>query len=292
MTGFGSAVAAGRDFRTIIHIKALNSRFLDLKLLVPPVYASLEADFRAELQKTCARGRLTALTERFPQEPFAPVSLNWSRPQALRWKKLYQAVAEDLKIKNALDVSHLTALKGVTQSLAFPVSVSAREKALVKAAFKKALLQCNRERIREGKSLKKDIVRCLRSLSVRWNRLKKLNGLQKQKARRFAAASAAAATRNGGPRNGGSGAAGLDKGDKAKFDFNEELIRLKEHIVYCRQILRKESAEAKKLEFYAQELLREFNTIGSKASLAASTAEVVEGKFIVERIKELSQNLE
>ena len=284
MTGFGSAVAAGRDFRAIIHIKALNSRFLDLKLLVPPVYASLEADFKAELKKTCARGRITVLTERFPQEPAAPVSLNWSKPQALKWKKLYQTVAKNLKIKNTLDVSHLTALKGVTQSLAFPVSVSASEKALVKAAFKKALLQCDRERVREGKSLKKDIARCLQSLSVRWNRLKKLNSLQKQKALR----KAAAAARCGAPRNDG----GTDKGDKAKFDFNEELIRLKEHIVYCRQILQKKSAEAKKLEFYAQELLREFNTIGSKSSLAASTAEVVEGKFIVERIKELSQNLE
>ena len=274
MTGFGSASAAARDFKAIIHIKSLNSRFLDLKFIVPSVYAPLEADFKAELQKSCARGQVTVFAERFPAEPLAPVSLDWSRAQALKWKRLYQTAAKDLKITNSLDVSHLMALEGVARAVSYPAPLSAGEKALVKSAFKKAWIQCDRERKREGESLKKDIAAQLQALAVHLSRLKKMNGLQKKKA-----------LLSRKPAGGGN-----DKPDK--FDFNEELIRLKEHILHCKQILKKESAAAKKLEFYAQELLREFNTIGSKSSLAASTLEVVEGKFIVERVKELSQNLE
>ena len=277
MTGFGTASCKGRDFKVEVHIKSLNSRFMDIKFFTPSFYLSLETDFRKTILKKCSRGVISVFIERFPKSPPAQVSLKWSKSQALKWKKLYQNLSADLKVKNDLDTSHFIALDGVVQSLKYPPLLSLQEKKQVQTAFKKALNNCIQERVREGKALKEDIFVQLRKLSSLLKSLKKLNQLQKQKK---------ALRRRKESENG-------DRMEKEKFDFNEELVRLEEHLKHFRKILENQtSASSKKLEFYAQELLREFNTIGSKAAFSDSTLKVVEGKFAIERIKEQVQNLE
>lgn len=276
MTGFGSASRSRRDFKVAIHIKTLNSRFLDIKFLIPSFYISLEADFKKAILQKCTRGYVTVFIERSPKTPPSNISLKWDKLQALKWKKLYQNLSTNLKVKNNLDASHLAALEGVVQPLKLSLSLSLNEKNLIKSAFKEALEHCVRERAREGKALKKDIINQIQQLNIHLNNLKHLNYLQKEKmlSRKK------------------SKAANNEKIERAKFDFNEEIVRLKEHISHFKKILGTKVSAAKKLDFYTQELLREFNTIGSKVSLSASTLEVVEGKFVVEKIKELVQNLE
>lgn len=275
MTGFGSSSRSRRDFKVEIHIKTLNSRFLDIKFLVPSFYISLEAEFKKAILQKCTRGYVTVLIERSPKNPPSDISLKWNKLQALRWKKLYQSLSADLKVKNDMDASHLAALDGVVQPLKKSPSLSLGEKTMVKSAFKEALEHCVRERVREGKVLKKDIFTHIQKLSLHLNNLKQLNRQQKEQV-----LSRKTKTANS------------EKMEKTKFDFHEEIIRLKEHTSHFKKILGAKIPAAKKLDFYTQELLREFNTIGSKSFLSASTLEVVEGKFVVEKIKELVQNLE
>lgn len=276
MTGFGSSSRSHRDFKLEIHIKTLNSRFLDIKFLIPPFYMPLELGFKKSILKKCARGYITVFIDRSPKNPPSNISLKWDRFQALKWKKLYQSLSKNMKIKNNLETSHLAALDGVVQPLKLPPSLSLKEKNLVQSTFKEALERCLRERIREGKSLKKDIAKQIQKLNVHLNKLKQLNHLQKKRVLSLKKTKAA----------------NNEKAERAKFDFNEEIVRLKEHLSHFKKILRAKTPEAKKLDFYTQELLREFNTIGSKVFLSASTLQVVEGKFIVEKVKELVQNLE
>lgn len=277
MTGFGSASCFGKNFKVEVHIKTLNSRFLDIKFFTPPFYLVLEPDFREIVLRKCSRGAVTVFIERFPKSPLSEVSLKWNKAQALKWKKLYQNLSKSLKVQTNLDVSHFINLDGIVQPLKLPPSLSSQEKRQVKLAFQKALENCIRERTREGKALKEDISVQFKKLASLLRSLRRLNDLQRKKI--------AARKKESGN--------GTDRVEKERSDFNEEIIRLEEHLNHFARILKsKQSSSSKKLEFYTQELLREFNTIGSKSFLSDLTLKVVEGKFAIEKIKEQVQNLE
>ncbi len=77
-----------------------------------------------------------------------------------------------------------------------------------------------------------------------------------------------------------------------RTDIHEELVRLDSHLQQFRQTLQAQTSEGRKLDFLVQELLRETNTIGSKANDAAISACVVEMKSMIERIREMVQNVE
>ena len=137
MTGFGSASFSGRNFRVEIHIKTLNSRFLDIKFFTPHFYLALEPDLREAILKKCSRGAVTVFIERFPKSPLSKVSLKWSKDQALKWKNLYQNLSKSLKVQTNLDVSHFINLDGIVQPLKLPPVLSPQEKKQVKSTFQK-----------------------------------------------------------------------------------------------------------------------------------------------------------
>jgi uncharacterized protein (TIGR00255 family) len=77
-----------------------------------------------------------------------------------------------------------------------------------------------------------------------------------------------------------------------RCDINEEITRLKSHILQFRRLLGGDSSQGRKLEFISQEMFREINTIGSKANSTSIAHCVVEMKAAVERIREVLQNVE
>jgi len=77
-----------------------------------------------------------------------------------------------------------------------------------------------------------------------------------------------------------------------RCDVAEELTRLGGHVKQFREVLSGEEAGGRKLDFIAQEMLREANTIGSKSNDGEITRRVVEIKTAVDRIKEQVQNVE
>jgi uncharacterized protein (TIGR00255 family) len=77
-----------------------------------------------------------------------------------------------------------------------------------------------------------------------------------------------------------------------RIDISEEITRLKSHFQQFRQVAKSENDVGKKLEFLLQEILRESNTIASKANDAESTNIVIELKASIEKIREQIQNVE
>ena len=77
-----------------------------------------------------------------------------------------------------------------------------------------------------------------------------------------------------------------------KSDISEEVTRLKEHIRNFKKLMASSKPNGKKLDFYAQELLREVNTIASKIQNAEAQHFVVDAKSQLERMKEQAQNIE
>ncbi len=76
-----------------------------------------------------------------------------------------------------------------------------------------------------------------------------------------------------------------------KVDIEEEVVRLRTHIEHMRKLIETGGVVGRKMDFIAQELLRETNTIGSKSPDEKIIAQVVEMKSIVDRIKEQVQNI-
>lgn len=77
-----------------------------------------------------------------------------------------------------------------------------------------------------------------------------------------------------------------------KWDVSEEIARSRSHIEKFHTILRQEESQGKKLDFLVQEMNREINTMGSKLASSELRWKVVEGKTLVERIREQVQNVE
>jgi uncharacterized protein (TIGR00255 family) len=77
-----------------------------------------------------------------------------------------------------------------------------------------------------------------------------------------------------------------------RSDITEEVVRLASHLEQFQEIMKEQESPGRKLEFLTQEMFREANTIGSKASDVAISRQVVEIKGILERIRELVQNVE
>ncbi len=77
-----------------------------------------------------------------------------------------------------------------------------------------------------------------------------------------------------------------------KLDTTEEIVRLRAHIQACREALAGESAAGRTLAFFGQEMLREINTIGSKANDARITNTVVAMTGELEKYREQVENIE
>jgi uncharacterized protein (TIGR00255 family) len=77
-----------------------------------------------------------------------------------------------------------------------------------------------------------------------------------------------------------------------RVDISEESVRLRAHLAACREALASDGRVGKQLGFLAQELLREVNTIGSKANDAVITQAVIAMKGELERFREQLENLE
>ena len=78
----------------------------------------------------------------------------------------------------------------------------------------------------------------------------------------------------------------------AKGDINEELVRLKTHVVALSRVVREREPVGKKVDFMLQEVNRELNTISSKVPYLPVTQLILQGKERVEKIREQTQNIE
>ena len=78
----------------------------------------------------------------------------------------------------------------------------------------------------------------------------------------------------------------------SKADINEEVVRFKSHLDLVSKLIDSKDLIGKKLDFYSQEMLREINTLSSKAMIAEIKNEAVELKSHIEKMKEHAQNVE
>jgi uncharacterized protein (TIGR00255 family) len=292
MTGFASLTRDDEAATIAVTIRAVNHKFLDLQLRVPPSLASIESRLRGLVQKHVGRGRVeVSVTVQLRRLPKVEVDLNETFLEAL-----------GAALDRARERGYIAGPMTAGDLLRFPQALSIRERpddsrvddegvaARVEEAVAAALEELDTMRVREGGYLRADLDARRTELGRLFERAAEaaqqgMAGLQtrlEERVRELGADSMA------------------DEGtiaqEIARFvgrsDITEEVVRFRGHLEHWRTLSDGPEPCGRKLDFLLQEMNREVNTLGSKAEGPAVTESVVSLKAELEKMREQVQNVE
>lgn len=289
MTGYGQALVSKGHVQIEVSIKSVNGRFLETRFHMPREYCPFEVELKKTIVEHITRGNLDIYIQRRVTDPQEQCRIHINEGLLKKYKEEIERVSKKLQWNSPL---HLEFLLKQPEVLVIEPNHEAikQEKKWLVEVLRKALLACQKEREREGTELRKDFLDHLKSLQKKVlflknhrgkyatelkvkfeNRIQeRLNEIEVEKSRVYQEVALL-----------------LDK-----TDIHEELVRLDEHLKNYEKLILSKQSEGKKLEFYTQELLREFNTLSSKSPVAEMTQIVVEAKSTIEKLKEQVLNIE
>lgn len=289
MTGYGSARSHIPQAHLEISIRCVNGRFLESRFHLPKEYLSLEPELKKRLQNSLKRGTVDIFVQRKASGESLAEHMRLNKPLAKKYVRILTELARDMKAPaqfRAETVAHWPDV--IIRDMG--TEISEPEKKAVLKAFDQALQSCNRERSREGLNLKKELERTLKLLEKTVLQVQGLrNSADGELQQKF---ELRMRSRLKGMEIDPQRLSQEVLIQLEKADVTEEIVRLLEHIKNVKTLFASAESEGKKLDFYIQELHREMNTIGSKSQVSTITQSVVEGKTIIERLREQVQNIE
>ena len=288
MTGYAAISAAlppdGARGTLAIELRSVNARFLDLQFRIAEELRGLEPVLRELIGARVSRGKLDCRV--YLNENDQVLSVNRLNPEALeRLKDLAAQVQKALPQAAPLRVADVLRWPGV---VAEPQADEEATRALAAELCRKALDELVASRQREGSKLSAAIAERVAAMR---RRIEQAAPLVPQSIAAYQAKLAEKLRE----------ALGTNDDDRvrtelaifaAKVDVDEELTRLRAHLDEVERNLRKGGAVGKRLDFIAQELNREANTLASKSASQEITDCALELKLLVEQIREQVQNIE
>ena len=295
MTGYAVATSEGAAGTLTIEIKSVNSRFLDLQFRINDELRALEPDLRAALMAAITRGKVEA-------------RLSFGRKVAGGAQALNAELLSDLARLQAEVTQHFTQAQPMTvaELLRWPGVVEEAHigqeslQADVAALTAKTIAAFVDSRRREGAALETMLQSRIDSMEAIVKRITPLipqviSQFQQKAVERMQDALGLAG--HGNPST-------LTRQEVferirqevtlygIRIDVSEELSRLSAHLNETRHILKKGGQVGKRLDFMMQELNREANTLGAKASVKELADASMELKLLIEQMREQVQNLE
>jgi uncharacterized protein (TIGR00255 family) len=288
MTGFGRATVKHQNVQIEAEVRALNQRFMELKLALPRGWGEHEAEVRKMVQNAIARGRVEVairfVTLRPPQNRLH-VDEQLAREYVVELRRL----AKQLRLRGELGVEVILSRPEIFRPAEEQVDGGGGV-ALGFKALRKALKAMEAEREREGAVLRRDLAGHLARIGALIPHIARLaeksrgeimTGFESRvrqllenlpvNEKRLHEDAAAAAQR---------------------ADISEELARLRAHTQALKELLGKTGPVGKEIEFLLQEVSREVNTIGAKSQSAELSRLTVEVKGRLEKMREQVQNVE
>ncbi|MCB2220323.1 MAG: YicC family protein [Bacteroidetes bacterium] len=286
MTGFGKSECVFNNRKLIIEIKSLNSKFLDINARIPNGYREREFDFRSLIAAKLQRGKIDFVITLEANGEGTGYAIN---------RDLVKKYYHELKgISGEINLGDTDNLLQVIMRLP-DVMVPSREeiseaewKALVEAIHN-AMEKVDEFRVQEGASLKKDLVYRNEKIMELLEQVPRFENDRLQNLRAKI-------------KKDVYEVVDQEDVDKNRFeqeliyyldrlDITEEKVRLKKHCKYFIDTLEEPDSQGKKLGFISQEMGREINTLGSKATDANIQKLVVQMKDELEKIKEQLYNI-
>lgn len=281
MTGFGNASIESELGKISLDIKSLNSKNLDLNYNLNPIFRNIESEIRSILTNLLKRGKVDLKINLKVSGNNFKTNLNHDviKSYIIELKKLATASdSEFLKIAVSLPNS----IENNRPNLDEKLTVSVIE--LVKDAVKELI----DFRVQEGSSLKKDLLDNIGLIQEKLEQIEKLapERIESIKGRIKKSLNDLKIDLD------------LSRFEQEliyhleKLDINEEVVRLKNHLIFFKKTINdKQIEKGKKLSFISQEIGREINTIGSKSNHLLMQQVVVEMKNELEKIKEQLLNV-
>jgi len=286
MTGYGKAIAETPQKKITIEIKSLNSKQLDLNTKLPWLYKEKEPEIRNLISQKLDRGKIdfSIFCDMLDDEVVTVINKSAVR----NYYNQFKEIAAELKID--LDDQIFTAIMKLPDTLKTEKpEMPEAEWEMVKNQITESLTMLDLYRMEEGNSIMADLKKCIgKILSL----LESIETFEAGRITKIREKLMSLLEEN----------LGSEKIDKnrfeqeiifylEKYDINEEKVRLKTHCDYFIETTNSASPNGKILNFIAQEIGREINTIGSKANDASIQKLVVMMKDELEKIKEQTLNV-
>ena len=287
MTGFGRGEARGKWGTVVVEAKSLNHRYLEVIHRLPSTLLALEDKIRDLIQKKCKRGRIT-LSVTFEKDGEL-MGLKIDEKRARHYYQMASQLKRDLALAGDLGLGELLSLPEV-------VRVETTKEELqelwgqVREALEKALEGLLQMREEEGKALAGDLAKRTGLLEKELTKIsKRLPGTIKQYRQRLRGRLAEL-------MDGRTLDPGRLEQEVVFFvensDIAEEVTRIRAHLEAFQKALTLKEEVGRRLDFIAQELQREVNTIGQKSRDIEISQSVIQMKGEIERIREQVQNIE
>lgn len=287
MTGFGQARFEDDQYAINVEVKSLNSKFLDINVRLPRAFNDKEIMVRNLISERLERGKIS-LTLDFSNKGEAVSRIRINEQLFKGYYNTLKSLSDSIGSKNE-DLFRL--------AIQFPEVVETidddlnREKewGLIQPVIEQAIGLCDQFRIKEGKGLTDTLRQYLDEIARLLLEVRELDPLRIARVR----------SKLTGSFKEFALKEELDSNRLEqelifyieKLDIKEEIVRLESHLNYFAEVLDSKISMGKKMNFLAQEIGREINTIGSKSNDATMQKVVVNMKEELEKIKEQVLNL-
>jgi len=289
MTGYGRGECSQDGFKITVELSSVNRKQSEISINLPREMEMLEAQMRDSINRHIARGRLTArVTLHSGGNSAARMHLNV--PLAKAYTRELNKLAKQLKLSGSVTLDHLVRAPGVFQT---DEQIAEEENfwPAIEKALNKALSALVKMREREGAHLKQDLIERVTIMrqaatQVQKHAPKVAERYRDQLIQRIKDANLQAPA---------------DDDDRLlkevvyfadRSDITEELTRLQSHFQQFDDCVKTKEPVGRTLDFLAQEMNREINTIGSKANDSLISRDVVTLKAELEKFREQAQNVE
>jgi uncharacterized protein (TIGR00255 family) len=290
MTGYGSGETQHEGCKVSVEISAVNRRQAEISINLPRELDPLEARVREVINRHLSRGRVSVRVTLHSGEERRAARVRINRALAAAYTREFARLAEDLNLAGRPSLEAILRAPGVLENDDEIEDAEAFWPA-IEEALASALAQLVGMREQEGTHLARDLAARLEALRY-----------STQAIRQRAPGVAAQYRIQLQERIAAAGVTFIPE-DRERLlkevalfadrsDITEELTRLESHFEQFQQCLNASEPIGRTLDFLAQEMNREVNTVGSKANDAAIAREVVQLKTELERIREQVQNLE
>ena len=288
MTGFGRCEVAEGTRKITVEMKSVNHRYLDINIKMPKKLNFFETAIRNELKNYIPRGKVDVFIS-YEDVAEANVCVKYNRDLAAEYMKYLWKMSEDFSLDNDVRVSTLSRYPEVLTMEEQTVDEEELWQFLEKAV-RGAAEAFVETRIREGENIRDDLLSKLNAMlagvSFIEHRAPEMIEEYRQKLRDKVKELLEDTQ--------------IDEGrllmevtifaDKVCVD--EELVRLKSHIATTKDSLLEGGSVGRKLDFLAQEMNREANTILSKTTDLETSNRAIELKTEIEKVREQIQNIE
>lgn len=292
MTGYGEAAYRSDALTLAIEMRAVNNRYLKVTLRAAEPYNLLEPEFEKVIRRSIRRGTLQIHFQLHRQYSPQDFQIN---PVALRsYVTQLRGLAEELGLRERGEVllNQAMALPGVVVEAGNAPLQLEEEWPVIERVLEAALTKLQKMRQEEGRAMAQELLQLRDHIAVHLASIRERSPSVSELYRdrlleRVRGLLAELDVK-------------IDRSDLIKevaifaerSDITEEVVRLASHLDQFKEIVHEPESAGRKLEFLTQEMFREANTIGSKASDVEISRHVVEIKAALERIRELVQNIE